>query len=161
MTSVVVLSDTHSHRLPDIISARIDACDIVIHAGDFSSLDYYDYLLSFGKDVIGVAGNMDSYALSEKLPMSRIITVESLRIAVMHGWGAPACVEQSVRTSFNEDEWDVLIYGHTHFPIVHHDGHKVILNPGSTSDKRFAPYKSYAELKINGAFCTECSIIPL
>lgn len=161
MTSVVVLSDTHSHRLPNIIRARIDACDVIIHAGDFSSMEYYDYLLSFGKEVIGVAGNMDSVPLADRLPIHRIVHIESLRIALIHGWGAPAYVEQSVRASFKEEDWDLLIYGHTHFPVVRHDANKMILNPGSTSDKRFARYKSFAELKINDAICTKCSIIPL
>ncbi len=161
MTSVVVLSDTHSLRLPDIVTARIDACDLIIHAGDFSSVDYFEYMQSFGKEIIGVMGNMDVVPLSSLIPVRRLFTVESIRIALMHGWGAPAFVEESVRMSFHEDEWDVLIYGHTHYPIIRRDTTKIILNPGSPSDKRFAPYKSFAELKIDGAICTECSIIPL
>ncbi len=161
MTSVVVLSDTHSHRLSDIVCDHINACDLIIHAGDFTTMDYYEYILSFGKDVVGVMGNMDDVPLSSVLPAQQCITIEDWKIAVIHGWGAPATLEKAIRSCFDEEDWDILIYGHSHQPIITYDNEKIIFNPGSPTDKRGAPFKSFGLINFDGTNRPECSIIQL
>ncbi|MCM8820062.1 MAG: metallophosphoesterase family protein, partial [Candidatus Omnitrophica bacterium] len=47
------------------------------------------------------------------------------------------------------DEIDIFVFGHSHFPIDEEIDGKIFFNPGSPTDKIYAPYCSYGSLEIN------------
>jgi len=66
-----------------------------------------------------------------------------------HGWGVLAGIEERVLESFSTDCLDVLVFGHSHRPVCRQDGSVLLLNPGSPTDRRSAPYHSVGLLHIN------------
>jgi predicted phosphodiesterase len=43
---------------------------------------------------------------------------------------------------------DVAIFGHSHQPLVEQQSDLLLLNPGSPTDQRWAPYRSLAHLEL-------------
>jgi len=150
VTRVVILSDTHNQALPSKLIDFIEKSDIILHAGDFTGMDTYGILERFGKPLYGVLGNMDDDALKGSLPVKRVVTVEGLAIALIHGWGSPLHLSEKVAKEFDGMEWDVLVFGHSHSPFFEKKGKKTVINPGSPTDKRFARHNSFVWAEVDG-----------
>jgi len=111
-----VLSDTHTHSLEDTPRKVIDSlssADMIIHAGDFTTVEVLNGLKKLGK-VKAVQGNMDSAELKNILPAKEVLEVGNKRIGITHGSGGPWGIEQRVREIFDQDRVDVIVYGHSH-----------------------------------------------
>ena len=140
---VAVISDTHlprgARRLPEACVERIAAADLLLHAGDFSTLDVLRELEAIGPQVAGVHGNVDSAELRRLLPTGRLVEVEGAHIAIVHDAGPRVGRMQRMRARFG-DRADVVVFGHSHTPLHEQadDGFQ-ILNPGSPTERRRAP----------------------
>ena len=111
-----VLSDTHTHSLEDIprkVSDSLSSADMIIHSGDFTTMEVLNGLKKLGK-VKAVQGNMDSAELKGILPAKEVLEVGNKRIGITHGSGGPWGIEQRVRKIFDQDRVDVIVYGHSH-----------------------------------------------
>jgi hypothetical protein len=153
-----VISDTHLSRyhqgLADAIEKHFKDADLILHAGDVvepQALDVFG-----GRKVMLVAGNMDSQAIRDAAPVKRIIPVGHYRIGLIHGWGAPDGIEERLIKEF--DAIDVLVYGHTHHASTLIKNGVLFFNPGSATDRRFAPFTSVGILEIEREI--KPSIIP-
>ena len=76
---IAVLSDTHVTSLDDMPRKIIDylsTVDLIVHAGDFITLNVLEGLNKLGK-VTAVHGNMDSNELRNSLPEKEIIELGS------------------------------------------------------------------------------------
>src|ERR671935_2639791 len=86
------LSDTHlprgSRRLPDAFVERIAHADLLLHAGDFSTLEVLRELEAIGPRLLGVHGNVDSADVRRLLPEERVVEAERARIGMVHDAGA-------------------------------------------------------------------------
>ena len=149
MTSLVIISDTHHRVLPDLVTSHIENADVILHAGDFTGMEDYERLEAYGKPLYAVLGNMDKSPLETILPVKRLVRVEDVSIAMIHGWGAPGGLEKRVEGAFEGMDWDVLVFGHSHSPVIKKKGRKVLLNPGSPTDKRFARTNSFISMTID------------
>lgn len=142
-----VISDTHLQHLTkgfmDLANDRFADCHMVIHAGDFTSLEVYYYLheLTSG-NLMAVCGNMDPPELRKLLPEKRIIGVEGTKIGVIHGWGAPHDLEEKIEKAFQGDNVGCIIYGHTHNGANYRRGDTLFFNPGSPTDRYYAKVNS-------------------
>jgi putative phosphoesterase len=140
---IAVISDTHlprgSRRLPEACVERIAAADLLLHAGDFSTLQVLRALEAIGPPVLGVHGNVDSADLRRLLPGERVLEAEGARIAMVHDAGPRAGRLERLRRRFGERA-DLVIFGHSHMPLHEQapDGFQ-ILNPGSPTERRRAP----------------------
>ncbi|MFA5038757.1 MAG: metallophosphoesterase family protein [Candidatus Omnitrophota bacterium] len=146
-----VLSDTHipdrGENVPDQLLREIKASDLVIHAGDFTSLDFYQQLRKL-KPLKAVLGNMDSMELRPYLKNKEFFRVLNFKIGLIHGQGQPDRITDHLRESFDEQP-DIIIFGHSHQPCQEQKGPTLFFNPGSATDKIFAPYNSYGILEIS------------
>lgn len=132
---IAVLSDTHVTSFDDIPRKIIDCLstvDLIVHAGDFVTLNVLEGLNKLGK-VTAVHGNMDSSELRNSLPDKEIIEVGSKRIGITHGWGAPWEMEKKVRTMFPDEKLDAIIFGHSHFSQNKVIDDILFFNPGKAS----------------------------
>src|SRR5215217_6349422 len=140
---IAVISDTHlprgARRLPDACVERIAASDLLLHAGDFSTLNVLRDLEAIGPPVVGVHGNVDSAELRRLLPAERVVDAEGARIAMVHDAGPRARRLERTRARFGERA-DVVVFGHSHMPLHEEadDGFQ-IFNPGSPTERRRAP----------------------
>jgi len=74
---VAIISDTHlprgARRLPDDCVARLRSADLILHAGDISTVAVLRELEALGPPVAAVHGNVDEPALTELLPGERTV----------------------------------------------------------------------------------------
>ena len=145
---IAVISDTHlprgARRLPDACIERIAAADLLLHAGDFSTLEVLRELEAIGPPVLGVHGNVDSADLRRLLPEERVVEADGARIAMLHDAGPRTGRLERMRRRFG-DRADVVVFGHSHMPLHEQapDGFQ-ILNPGSPTERRRAPRHTMA-----------------
>jgi putative phosphoesterase len=149
-TRIGVVADTHCpeflDRIPDRLFEVLRGVDLVIHAGDVNAQETLAALAGIAP-VEAVRGDHDA-ALGD-LPLSRVVTVEGRRIAVVHGnrsrwieepqtllWtlslGAfhpHAGLPLSLRRRFGDS--DAIVFGHTHRAHVETLGGTLMFNPGA------------------------------
>ena len=148
---ICVISDTHAEDLsglPDRILDALDEVDLIIHAGDYTSINLLDQLRDRG-NFKGVHGNMDTKELKDELPAKELLELEGFRIGITHPseGGSPVGVEKRVETKLGVD-LDMVIYGHTHKPVNKRIGALIYFNPGSAAGVFPARYSTYGILKL-------------
>jgi uncharacterized protein len=140
---IAVISDTHlprgPRRLPEACVERIAEADLLLHGGDFSTMDVLRELEAIGPPLLGVHGNVDSAELRRLLPAERVVEAEGARIGMVHDAGPRRGRLERLRARFGERA-DVVVFGHSHMPLHEQakDGFQ-ILNPGSPTERRRAP----------------------
>lgn len=139
-TRLLLISDTHARALPELVWAAVDSVDLVIHAGDWVSVDLLDELSS-RVEVLGVWGNNDGDDLRARLPEVARRSLEGLRFAVVHETGAAGGRDQRMRRLY--PDVDVLVFGHSHIPWDTRFEGLRLLNPGSPTDRRRQPTGTY------------------
>ncbi len=149
-----VISDTHipekARAIPPKILEGLKGSDIIIHAGDLIDLSVIDQLKTVCNNVKAVYGNMDPLQVRNSLPEKEIIQAGRYKIGLMHGYGAPMNLVDLLCRLFKDDAVDIIIFGHSHAPENKKIGKILFFNPGSATDKEFAPYNSYGIIEING-----------
>jgi hypothetical protein len=133
---LIILSDTHIKSgqsllelLPDDLITIIKNSDILIHAGDFETLECYNELAGLG-ELVAVHGDTDVPELMELLPERQVIEVEGVRVGVIHKGQLTSDNPDGLRYLAKEMGVDVLIFGHFHHPIIE-DYEVLLLSPGS------------------------------
>ncbi|HMJ97406.1 MAG TPA: metallophosphoesterase family protein [Thermoleophilaceae bacterium] len=140
---IAVISDTHlprgTRRLPEACIERIRAADLLLHSGDFSTVEVLRELEAIGPPVLGVQGNVDSAELRRLLPKERVVEAGGARIAMLHDAGASSGRMARMRARFGERA-EVVVFGHSHMPLHEQadDGFQ-LFNPGSPTERRRAP----------------------
>ncbi|WP_018924001.1 metallophosphoesterase family protein [Salsuginibacillus kocurii] len=146
----LVISDTHmpkrAKQFPDTLEDELKKVNHIIHAGDFQTMDVYEKLSQYGK-LHGVYGNIDEEDLKEQLPAKKTLEIEGFRIGLVHGHGEKKTTEKRVLEAFDE-KMDIIIFGHSHMPLLRYVGKTLLFNPGSVTDKRKLPYYSFGRLHI-------------
>jgi putative phosphoesterase len=140
---IAVISDTHlprgARRLPEACIERIASADLLLHAGDFSTLEVLRELEAIGPPVVGVHGNVDSAELCRLLPAERVVEAGGARIAMLHDAGPGAGRLARMRARLGERA-ALVVFGHSHMPLHEQDDDGFqILNPGSPTERRRAP----------------------
>lgn len=137
----VILSDTHVPRrardLPAPLWAAIDAADVVIHAGDWVAASLVSAVAARAP-LVGVWGNNDGPDVRALLPQVARVTLDGVRVVVVHETGAAAGRERRMAVAYGDA--DLLVFGHSHVPwdTVAPGGPR-LLNPGSPTDRRRQP----------------------
>ena len=151
MTHVVVLADTHirrgsSRRLSDAAYAHLEEADVILHAGDVVVGDVLDELAGFAT-VHAVLGNNDA-DLVGLLPETRLLTLDGVRIGMIHDSGASTGRAGRLRRRFPDA--GVVVFGHSHIPWDTEgvDG-QVLFNPGSPTERRSQPHRTMGTLDID------------
>jgi len=151
MMKIGVISDTHvptaARALPSCAVAAFAGVDMILHAGDIVDMSVLDEL-EVVAPVKAVRGNMDS-GESANLPDKRIIEIGNIKIGLIHGWGAPGDLPLRARTQFDESV-SCVVFGHSHQPFNSSVAGALMFNPGSPTDRRFAPFFSVGILTLNG-----------
>ncbi len=145
MIKIGVLSDTHINSYPrshDLVAQWLEHwfadADLILHAGDM--VDPGILTAFAGKVVHAVRGNMDPPVAG--IPNRKIIEIGRFKIGLVHGWGPPDGLDARVMREFAEDDLDCLVFGHSHQPVCRRQGNLLLFNPGSPTDRRWAPFHS-------------------
>jgi len=131
-----VISDTHiptrAKAIPRKVFEILRGSDMIVHAGDLVQLRVLEDLKETAP-VVAVHGNMDHREVVERLPRMDSIRVYDWKIGVIHDSGALFGIDRMVRLA-RENDFDVLIFGHTHSPFLKERDKTIFLNPGSPTN---------------------------
>lgn len=149
---LLLLADTHvpvrARRLPEQVWSEVAAADLVVHAGDWVSVDLLDELEDRAAGLLACYGNNDGPELRRRLPEVARAEFGGLRVGVVHETGQKQGREERMRTTY--PDLDLLVFGHSHIPWdTSHEGLR-LLNPGSPTDRRRQPYCTYLTLELAG-----------
>jgi putative phosphoesterase len=145
-TRLLVIADTHlpkrARDLPAQVWSELESADLVVHAGDWVDERLLDECLARARRLVGVRGNNDHGALSDRLPEVARAEIEGLRLGVVHETGSAQGREARCAARF--PDLDVLVFGHSHIPwdTTTATGLR-LLNPGSPTDRRRQPFCTY------------------
>lgn len=136
---VVIVSDTHG-RLGDLQEAveRSKPVDWVLHLGDVEGQqdEIADIAAMAGAKVAMVSGNNDFFSTLRK---ELELVIGGVRIFMTHGhqYGVYQGTERIKNQGLMRGA-DVVMYGHTHAPLLEIDEENniTVLNPGSVSYPR-------------------------
>ena len=131
---IFVVSDTHGHtKNLERVLEKVGDIDLFIHCGDLEGGE--DYIRAL-VDVpcYMVAGNNDWFSDMQR---EMEISVDDYRIWITHGnnYGASMGPERLLEEAAARNV-DVVMYGHTHRPLIEYQDNIVIVNPGSLSYPR-------------------------
>jgi uncharacterized protein len=139
---IVVISDTHmpkhGKKLPAKLIEELQCAELIIHAGDWQTIDIYEELAKFAP-VEGVSGNVDGEDIKERFGEKKILQVNGKRIGIVHGHGRKGTTEKRAMSAFENEDTDVIIFGHSHIPVKKEIDGVLLFNPGSPTDKRRQP----------------------
>ena len=149
-----IISDTHGLLRPDVHTA-FAGVELILHAGDVGG---QDILMELGliAPVRAVFGNTDAPGepgLAEAIE----VMIGGVTIHVSHGHevGSPSAAKLLDRYAA-----DVIVFGHTHRPLVARAGGRLLLNPGAAGPRRFDILPSVARLTIAGRH-VDAELVPL
>ena len=160
---LLLLADTHlptrAKDLPAQVWRAVDAADLVVHAGDWVSVDLLDRLEERAA-VLACWGNNDGPELRARLPEVARVVLEGVRVAVVHETGSRAGRE--ARADLAHPDTDLLVFGHSHIPwdSVSPRGMR-LLNPGSPTDRRRQPVCTYMTLRLQNGVVSDVVLQPI
>jgi len=123
-----VISDTHGLLRPEALAA-LRGMDRILHAGDVGELEVLDALRAVAP-VTAVRGNVDHGAVGRALRETEVIKIEGISIYMLHEI-------QKLDLRPEAAGFRVIVYGHSHRPLIEEKKGVVYFNPGSAGPRRF------------------------
>jgi putative phosphoesterase len=134
--------------LPAPVWRAVESADVVVHAGDWVSVELLDALVDRSARLVGVWGNNDGAELRARLPEVARVELDGVRLAVVHETGQAAGRERRCSSAY--PDVDVLVFGHSHIPWdTTAPGGLRLLNPGSPTDRRRQPTHTWMTVEVN------------
>lgn len=131
---ILVVSDTHGkHANLEKVVERETPFDLMIHLGDAEGQeDYIEELAGCPLEV--VAGNNDFFST---LPREKELRIGAYKILITHGhyYYVSAGIED-IKKEAAARNFDIVMFGHTHRPIIDYGKDIIAMNPGSLSYPR-------------------------
>lgn len=151
--TIGVLSDTHvyargSRRVPgEVLDLfRRFGVGLIVHLGDVNIAGVLDELAGIAP-VLAVAGNNDDLELVAELPEQVAFSVGDVRFLAIHGHGGQSA--RRVATDHTPGH-DLVLFGHSHEPLVEAAGESAIFNPGSPTDRRWHRHFGVGIITVTG-----------
>ena len=139
-----LISDTHGLLRPGVHTA-LQGVDLIIHAGDVGGSDILDELRLIAP-VHAVYGNTDP-AGDPSLEGELTIPLDGIEVHVSHGHELGSPTPEKLVAAYHHQ---VIIYGHTHLPLIERIGEQLVINPGAAGPRRFKLAPSVARMTIAG-----------
>ena len=145
---ILIISDTHRKNENYFkVLQMLNPLDMIIHCGD---VEGSEYVISEGANcpVQMVSGNNDFFS---SLPRDLEFNIGNYKIWVMHGHSYYVTTgTENLKRAAREKEVDIVIYGHTHRPVIDRVSDVIAVNPGSLSYPRQDNHKpSYIIMEID------------
>ena len=140
MARIGLISDTHGLVRPEALEA-LRGVDLIMHAGDVCGKQVLDELAAIAP-VRAVRGNMDGGAWPYPLPETDAVDLEGHILYMLHDIG-------DLDLDPAEAEISVVIFGHSHMPLVERRYGVLYVNPGSAGPVRAHKPVSVAILELS------------
>ena len=121
----------------------LEGVELILHAGDVGGQGVLAELEAIAT-VRAVYGNTDPPG-EPGLAADIGLKLEGVSIHVSHGHelGRPTPERLLARYAA-----DVIVYGHTHRPLIARSGHRLVVNPGAAGPRRFDLKPSVARMAV-------------
>ncbi|WP_404476797.1 metallophosphoesterase family protein [Novosphingobium sp. BL-52-GroH] len=182
-----IVSDVHcQHRALDMALERMGPVDRLVCAGDcIDQSRFCNDTVARLRDTgaLAILGNHDLHCLAGEArrsprvdpvladwladrPRELRLELGGLRIRVVHATSWPSDFAyvppgHAHFQRFEDDDVDVLIYGHTHMPVVKRLGRTLVINPGSVGEGRPEPRGFVRSCAVLDTACGEARIVDL
>lgn len=156
---LLVLSDTHRFlgNAKNIIEKIGSKIDVIIHLGDHDndaetlSIQYPNIKFYW------VRGNND---FGKDTPFEFLLKVKGKKLLLTHGHRQQVHWNYGAISYFAEEqEADMVLFGHTHVPLNDRGGRVMLFNPGSISLPRSTKNPTFGIVTINDNGLIEASIM--
>ncbi|HXI20098.1 MAG TPA: metallophosphoesterase family protein [Gemmatimonadales bacterium] len=153
-----IIADTHGLLRPEVFEV-FGQVDRILHAGDIGSPDLLTELESIAP-VTAVYGNCDGFDLRARLPAVVQTRIEGLDFVLLHGDQLGSPTPQNLHDAYPEAE--VIIYGHTHRPLLTTvDVVVTVMNPGGAGRRRFDLPPSVGIMELEAGLPPRARLVPL
>ena len=147
---VLVIADTHipdfANALPAPLERELARADLILHAGDVTSPAVLDALATYARVHVAL-GNNDGPAVRRwgarevvRLDLAGVPTV------LLHDTGPRAGRTRRLTSRFPHAR--LIVFGHSHIPVIERAGGVLLVNPGSPTWKRRQAFPTFVVLRI-------------
>ncbi|HWT75255.1 MAG TPA: metallophosphoesterase [Mobilitalea sp.] len=128
---VLIISDTHGRNLDVLrVVEKVSPIDLLIHLGDFEGgEEYIKSIVPCHTEM--VSGNNDFFS---RLPKEKIIKIGKYTVMLTHGhrYGVNYST-YDLREAASRHQANIVMFGHTHVPMIDMNDDVWAINPGSLS----------------------------
>jgi uncharacterized protein len=147
-----VVGDTHATSLPRqelepvIGFFRRAQPDLILHTGDAGSETLLVNLASVAR-VAAVRGNADPPELIDALPDRVWITIGKRTVLLLHGHHDKTALKTARAAAALGI--DLIVFGHSHRPLIEKVGETILFNPGSPTERRWNPHFGIGLIRVS------------
>jgi putative phosphoesterase len=150
--TIGLISDTHfGERLFDLPKELFEIwknISLILHAGDIGDKNVLDQLGKIAP-VVAVHGNDEPEATKYQFPNKQIISIYGHKILLWHSHYEDPKEEKARRIGLWGPKLDriaalgenigadIVVYGHTHVPMISNNGKTILINPGALASGSF------------------------
>jgi putative phosphoesterase len=121
---------------------------LILHAGDAGQASILQRLEQVAP-VVAVRGNADALDLIELLPDRVWIEAGSQTVLLMHGHHGKTALKAARAAA--APEVDLIVFGHSHKPLIEREGRTILFNPGSPTERRWNPHFGVGLIRVSDA----------
>jgi uncharacterized protein len=128
-----IISDTHGLLRAQVFEV-FEGVEHIVHAGDVGNGDILTELEAIAP-VTAVWGNVDGWEIRKRVPEVARVELGGVRIVVVHGMqlGSPT----PEKAAAAHPDAGLVVFGHSHRPVIRQVGPVLAVNPGSAGPRRF------------------------
>lgn len=130
---VGIISDTHGLLRPEVFEVFAEV-EHVLHAGDVGPADLLVELEAIAP-VTAVWGNVDGWEVRGRVPEVARVDLGGVRVTVVHGMQVGSPTPARIVAAYPDA--DLVVFGHSHRPVIERVGATLAVNPGSAGRRRF------------------------
>jgi putative phosphoesterase len=128
-----IISDTHGLLRAQVFDV-FEGVEHILHAGDIGKPDILVELAAIAP-VTAVWGNVDAMEIRARVPEVARLELGGVHIAVVHGMQLGSPTPQKAAAAYPDA--GLVVFGHSHRPLIQQIGPTLAVNPGSAGPRRF------------------------
>lgn len=131
---ILIVSDSHGRNTYlDKVINQVSPFDMLIHLGDLEGSEHYLEGVVPGK-VEMVSGNNDYFTCVAR---EKIISIGKYKVLLTHGHRYKVNYDlETLKEVARQNGVDIVMFGHTHKPVIDTSNGVIAINPGSISQPR-------------------------
>ena len=128
-----IISDTHGLLRNEVFEV-FAGVEHILHAGDVGPPGILTELEAIAP-VTAVWGNTDGFDIRKRVPEVAHVELDGVPVVVLHGMQLGAPTPEKAAASYGGA--GLVVFGHSHKPVVRQVGATLAVNPGSAGPVRF------------------------
>jgi putative phosphoesterase len=128
-----IISDTHGLLRAQVFDA-FQGVEHILHAGDVGDPDILTELEALAP-VTAVWGNVDGMAIRARVPEVARLELGGVQVVILHGMQLGSPTPQKAAAA--HPDAGLVVFGHSHRPLIQQVGPTLAVNPGSAGPRRF------------------------